>query len=169
MAATNNKEALGSSADLTITLASLGTSAGLTVGREATSVVNSSNLYFDELLSGQITTGTSPTVSTFIEVWVVAKLNDSAWPDVFDGGDSAETTTTRDILASHARLAAIMTVTATSNVAYTFSNVSIASLFGGWLPKEWTVFVVHSTAVNLHATAGNHFISHTPVYSTSGG
>jgi hypothetical protein len=160
------KIAYASSADFTITLASLATSSTWVAGREATSVSNTTNKYIDYLLSGSIMTGTTPTVNTRIEVWVVAKLNDSTWPDVFDGTDSAETTTTRALLESHGRLAASMTVTATSNVAYSFSNVSVASLFGGSMPKEFTVFVTHNTAVNLNSTGGNHVISHTGVYST---
>lgn len=154
------------SADLTATLASLAASSTLVAGREATSVSNSSNKYLDELLSGMVTTGTSPAAGK-IEVWVIAKSDDTNWPDVFDGTDSAETATSRDILMACGRLAWSVVTDTTSNRAYHFSNVSIASLFGGSMPKEWTVFVTHSTTAALNATGGNHRISHTPVYATA--
>ncbi len=166
MATGDIKLVYGSSASLTFTsLASLASSATFVAGAEATSVSNASNLYLDELLSGLITVGTTPTANTFIEVWVIAKMNDSTWPDVFDGSDSAETVTTRDQLLAYGRLAARIKVpAATSNVGYNFAPVSLAALFGGSLPKEWTVFVTHNCGSALHATGGNHVISHTPVY-----
>ena len=47
-------------ADVTITLASLATDTNLLTGRKSTAVDNSSNKYLDYLISGKITTGTSP-------------------------------------------------------------------------------------------------------------
>lgn len=162
------KVAYASSAAITCGVASLATSSTLVAGREGTSISNATNKYLDALLSATIMTGTTPTVNTLIEVWVIAKLDDTNWPDVFDGTDSAETVTTRDQLAAYGRKAGSVVVTATSNVAYSVcNNVSVAALFGGVLPKEWTVFVVHSTAVNLNSTAGNHSIAYTGVYNTA--
>jgi hypothetical protein len=162
----SRKIAYAASVDLTITLASLASSSTLVAGRESDVIDNSTNLYLDYLLAGMITTGTTPTVSKSIEVWVVPMRNDADWPDVFDGADSAETITSRDILFSHGRLAACMVVSATSNVGYHFGPVSVAALFGGRCPRKFAVFVVHDTAVNLNSTAGNHEISYTPVYET---
>ena len=118
------------------------------------------------MLSGKITTGTTPTVDTAIEVWVIAKSDDSNWPDVFDGTNSAETVTSRAQLQQYGRLAWVGVVTATSNVAYEFSNVSVAALFAGKCPASFVVFVVHNTAVNLNSTGGNHRITIKPVYET---
>ena len=67
-----------------------------------------------------------------------------------------------------AKLAAVMQVDATtSNVAYYFGPLSVASLFGGVVPKKFTVLVTHNTAVNLNSTGGNHEIDITPVYQTA--
>lgn len=166
---TNNKIAQPASTNLTLGLASLGTSSTWVAGRESTSVLNTTNLYFDYLLSGHVKVGTTPTANTVIEVWVVAKEDDSNWPDVFDGTDSAETATTRDVLLGFAKLAASLSVdTNTTGRVYSMPNVSIRQLFGE-LPKEFVVFVTHNTGVNTDSTAGSHVFSVTGVYSTSGG
>ena len=161
------KTAYGSSSDLTITLASLATDANLLAGRESTAVNNTSDLYLDFLLSGKITTGTSPTASKEIRIYVYGSYDDTpAYPDVFDGTDSAETVTSSDIRDAGLKLAAITSTSSTSDRTYWFAPVSVASLFGGTLPKYWGVFVTHNTGVNLNATGSNHDLTITPVYNT---
>lgn len=155
-----------SSSDLTITLASLATDSNLLTGRESTVVDNTTNLYLDYLVSGKITTGTSPTNAKTIEVWAYASMNDTPlYPDVFDGTDSAETITNTDIKNVALRLIAVMPTTSTSNVSYYFPPTSIAQLYGQ-MPKKWGVFVTHNTGVNLNATSSNHVISAIGVYAT---
>ena len=63
-------------------------------------------------------------------------------------------------------LAAVMVVDTTSSQVYWFGPLSVSALFGGSLPKRWGVFVAQNTTVALHATAGNHVVSITPVYAT---
>jgi len=167
MAAGDTKMAYAASSDLTITLASLASDTNLLAGQESTAVDNTTNLYIDYLLSGKVTTGTSPTTARVIEVWVIGIMDDATWPDVFDGTDSAETITNAGIKNSICRLAASIDTVATSDLAYPFGPVSVASLFGGRLPKQFVVFVTHSTAVNLNSTGGNQKISITPVYYTT--
>ena len=142
---------------LTITLASLATSSTLVAGRESTAVDNSSTLALDYLLSGKVTTGTSPAAGA-IEVWVVGELDDSTWPDVFDGTDSNETVTSRDILTACGRLCASMVTGTTNDQTYYFSKTSVASLFGGVCPRKFVVFVTQNTTVNLNATGSNQAI-----------
>jgi len=156
------------SAALTLSLASLASDANLLAGRESTAISNASNKYLDILLAGKIRAGTTPTVNTTIEVWVYAGLNDApVYPDVLDGTDSAETLTSLNVKNAALKLAAAITVDATTDRDYFFGPLSIAALFGGSLPKNWGVFVVHNTAVALNATGGEHVISYTPVYATS--
>ena len=59
---------IGYNADaaLTFTLASLASSASLVAGRESTAVDNGTTLAVDYLVSGKITTGTSPTANKTI-------------------------------------------------------------------------------------------------------
>lgn len=157
----------GSSAAVTITLASLASDTNLLAGRESTAIDNTSSKFLDYLVAGRITTGTSPTASRNIEVWCYAQLEDTpTYPDVFDGSDSNETITNVGIKNAVLKLVASIGTTNSSNVAYDFGPVSVASLFGGVVPKRFGFFVVHNTAVNLNSTGGNHAIWVTPIYST---
>lgn len=164
----NVKIAYDASSALTISLASLATSATWVAGRESTLISNTTNLYLDYLLAGQITVGTTPTSATQIRIYTVASLDDTpTWPDVFDGTDSTETITSIGVRDGFAKIASVINVdSTTSNRSYYFGPISVATLYGGSLPKNWTIFVTHNTGVNLNATAGNHVISITPVYAT---
>jgi hypothetical protein len=144
---------------LTFTLASLASSSTLVAGRESTSYDNSSNKDTDAMLSGKVTTGTGPSAGT-VEIWVIAPIEDTpAWPDVFDGTDSTETVTSRDILAAFGRLAASITIDSTSDRTYPFNAGSIAALFGGVLPSKFVIFITQSSGVNFNATGSNHQVS----------
>lgn len=161
------KLAYASSAAYTITLASLASDSNRLAGRESTAVSNTSNLYIDYLIAGFTTTGTSPTAGDTIEVWAYASLNDTpTYPDVFDGTDSAETVTSSNVKYSALKLVAAIVVDSTSDRTYAFGPISLASLFGGVVPKHHGVFVTHNTDVNLNSTGGNHAIHHTGVYQT---
>lgn len=156
---------------LAITLASLASDTNLLAGAESDAVVNTTNLDLDHLLSGVIRAGTSPTVSKTIEVWVYAPIKVASgvptYPDVFDGTASAETVTSANVKYSALRLAAAITVDATSDRDYPIPPTSIASLFGGQLPTHWGVFVTHDTGVALNSTAGNHFLHYQRVQAQS--
>jgi len=160
------KLAYGTATDLTITLASLATDANLLTGRESATIDNTSLLVLDYLVSGKITSGTSPTAAKSIEVWAIGSWDGTNWPDTMDGTDSGETFTSADIKASVCKYIATMATSATSNVAYHFGPVSLAAAFGGVLPPKIVLFVTHSTAVALNATAGNHQIRLQPVFQT---
>jgi hypothetical protein len=152
--------------DATITLASLASDTNLLAGRESTALDNSSNLYLDYLVSGKITTGTSPTTARSIQVWAVGSWDGTTWPDVFDGTDSTETITSANHKNSICRFIAEMATDATSDRVYHFGPVSLASAFGGVIPVKVVFFVVHNTAVALNSTAGNHQIRIQPYYET---
>lgn len=156
----------GTASDATITLASLASDTSLLAGVESNAIDNTSALNLDYLVSGKITTGTSPTTARAIEVWAVGSWDGTNWPDVFDGTGSAETVTSADIKASSCRLLGAMVTDATSNRSYFFGPVSVAAAFGGVVPPKFVIFVVHSTAVALNSTAGNHQIRLQPVYQT---
>lgn len=155
-----------SSVALTISLASLASgSAGVfTAGQESTAVDNTSNLDVDHLLSGVIRAGTSPTAGRYINVYAYANISSASgtptYPDVLDGTDSAETFTSANVMNGIVKLVASLIIDSTSNRDYFFGPISIASLFGGALPKFWGVFVAHDTAVALNATGGNHVLSY---------
>lgn len=160
------KVAYAASANNTITLASLATSASRLTGREGTEIDNTSNKYLDSLWSGKVTTGTTPSASQ-IDVSTVGLMDDSTWPDVFDGTDSAETVSSQSAFNQICRIVASMINDTSSNITYPFGPVAIASLFGGVMPLKVVPFVAHSTGVNLHATAGNHQITTKGIYATA--
>jgi hypothetical protein len=145
----------------TITLASLATSSTWLGGRESTAIDNTTNLYLDYQLDGQVTVGTTPTVSTEIRVYVVGVMGNGNYPDVFD-------VTSTGVGSGFLKLAAVMAVDATtSDRAYPFNCGSVAALFGGICPSKFIVFVTHNTGVNLNATGGNHFVYTTGVYGNN--
>ena len=148
-----------SSVDLTIDLASLATNAQgvYLAGRASTAVDNTTTQDLDHLLSGVIVTGgTAPTVSRSINVYAYAASSTAAgvptYPDSITGTDAAKTMTSANVLLSGLVFIASITIDATASRAYTFAPVSIASRFGGVLPKFWGIFVAHDTAQTLNST-----------------
>jgi len=165
MAAGDIKTAWGTEAALTITLASLSSSATFVAGRESTAVAATGTTVVDELLSGKITTGTSPTDAKEIRVYVYAQIEDTpTYPDVLDGTDSDETITDTELLGKAIKLVEVIPTDDSSDQTYYFGPTGIAQYFGGYLPPRWGVFIAHDTGVNLNSTAGNHAIWHQPVY-----
>jgi hypothetical protein len=163
----DNKSAYAASASLTVTLASLASDASLIAGRSSVEIDNTSGLYLDRPVSGQIEVGTTPTTATTIEVWLVPKLSDSTYADTFDGTDKNVAVTSRGILMSYAVLLATIAVdSATTNRNYFFWS-SVAGKIGTLPPKKYQLFFVHNTGANLNATGGNHVITETPEYVTT--
>jgi len=163
----DRKLAYGTASDATVTLTSLATDSNLLAGRESSAIDNTgSNLFLDYLISGKITTGTSPTTARSIQIWAAASWDGTTWPDVFDGTDSAETITTANHKTAICYLVAELATDATSDRTYHFAGVSIRRVFNGALPPKFVLFVTHNTGVNLNSTAGNHQIRIQPVYET---
>ena len=151
-----------SNTTITISPASLASSATFVAGRESNEIDNTTNKYMDALVQGKVTLGTTPTANTVIGVYVWgADTSLATTPiDVLDGADSAETLTNVGVLYSALRVGAVITVpAATSDIGYNFAPFSVAALFGGVMPKFWGLFVAHNTGVNLNATGGNHVFS----------
>lgn len=163
MAAGDIKLVYGTAADATITLASLASDTAKLAGRESTAIDNSSALALDYLISGKITSGTSPTTGKSIEVWCVASWDGTNYPAGFAGTDAAGPTLIAENKNSALALVASLAIVGTSNTTYHFTCRSIAALFG-MCPKKFSFFVTHDTAVALHATSGNHQIRVQPIY-----
>jgi len=158
--------AYDTSFNATITLASLIYDGNLLQGRESAAITNS-NGYLDYLISGKITTGTSPGLG-IIEVWAVGSIDGTTWPDVFDGTESAETVSSPSVKNEICKCVSAIANYNISNYAQYFGPVSLASIFGGTLPKSFVIFVTNGSGVALNATSGNHQIRLTPVYQTVG-
>ena len=155
-------------ADFTITLASLTSDANLLAGRESTARANTTLLAEDYWIGGKVTTGTSPTVSKHIELWVYANIGGATtYPDVFDGTDSDETVTSDAIKASTLYFVDSILTDATSDRAYWFRPASLVQVCRGVLPENFGLFVVHDTAVDLNSTGSNHKLSYLGVNEQS--
>lgn len=151
--------AYGTRAALTCTLASLANGSY----REATEVDNSSTLADDYVLAGKITTGTSPTASTSITVYVSGSDGTSARPGNLSGSDAGVTTSGEQ---TQWRVACVIPTDNTSNHTYEFYVPSIAACFDGLMPKKFSVVVLNSSGVALNSTAGNHDLEVTPITFT---
>lgn len=166
----DQKIAYVATSTLTITLASLASSATFVAGREATAVDNGTNKYIDQAIKAKITTGTSPTVNTEIRIYGIAALDDTpTWPAMttgFTGSDAAVTITNTQILDQLPLMGSTL-VSATSNVTYPFTkNLTVAEAFG-FFPQDWTPYITHATAVALNSTGSNHFVKVDSAYFTS--
>lgn len=161
------KTAYAASAAYTFAIASLASDTNLLAGYESTGLSNATNKYLDELVGGQVTTGTSPTTAKQIEIHAVGAVNDTPlYPDVFDGTTGAETITSADVKNGVCALLAGLGTDNTSNRTYWMRPTGLRQFFGDALPPAHVLFAVHNTGVALHATAGNHAFYHTPVYAT---
>lgn len=147
-------------ATITIGLATtpLASSSTFVTGRQSTAIDNTSNLYDDALVSGQVTVGTTPTMATQIRVYVYAAQDQTpTYPDTFTGTDGDKTITSEGVASGMIRLAGVLSVdSTTSNRAYYLAPFSVAALFGGIMPHRWGLFITHNTGVALNSTAGNH-------------
>jgi hypothetical protein len=153
----------GTRTTITCAVAGLATDTNLLAGIESSVIDNTSDFFEDIIVSGKVTTGTTPTASKQIEVWAVA-WDGSGWPDVFDGTTSSETITSSDIKTAICRSVACMPTNNTSDRTYHFSGVSLRQVFNGVLPSKVVLFVTHNTGVNLNSTAGNHELSYVGTY-----
>jgi hypothetical protein len=152
----------GTSTTITITLASLASSATWVAGRESTAVTIADPAT-DHIVSGKITVGTTPAGGQ-IQVWVYTQYNDTpTYPDVLDGTDSAETITSVSVKNSGLYPAATIFAETTTDRTYWVKPFSIKEVCG-YLPQRYGLFIAQSTTVNLNATGSNHEFKYTPIY-----
>jgi hypothetical protein len=163
----NAKLAYASSVDMTFTsVNSLASSSSLLAGASALAVDNTTNLYLDYSLGGffENNTGSAPTVSTEIDVWLYRAYNDTpTYPDTLAGTDAAKTVTTTAMLNSGLRQVASMVVAATTSQVNPF-DAGYLSQYWGSVPHLWSVWVVHNSGQALAAT-GNK-VSYKGQYAT---
>ncbi len=160
-----NYSSVSDTTDIPITLASLGTSASLVAGRQSTIVTNVTNKYLDCLVTGRITTGTTPTVAKTLAVYIYVPIK--AVTSTFSypiagattlGEADAAATFDAEQRSGGLIFAGAATVNATTDRVYTFS-FSVANQVG-YMPLKWGLFVTHDTVAALNATAGNHYFNY---------
>lgn len=155
----NQTTTFGTRATLTITLASLANAAY----REATEVDNSTDKAVDGLLTGKVTTGTTPTAGNTISIYVSASDGTAARPGNLAGADGGVTPAGEQ---TQWELARVIPVDATSNHTYEFAISGLAAIFGGVMPKKFSVIFLNSSGATLNATGGNHELNYTPITYT---
>mgnify|MGYP001595889006 CR=1 FL=1 len=154
-------------ATITITLASLATSATRVAGQESTAIDNTTNLYLNALLSGKVTTGTTVTAS-YIDIWVYGSHDATpTYMDVLDGTDSAETFTDVNSRDTAMHLVHVIANDTTNAQTYWMRPTALAQFFGGYLPAFWGIFISHSTVAALNATGTNHEWKYTGLHEQS--
>ncbi len=164
-AAGDVKLAYAASSNLTVTnLNSLASSSTWVAGWESGAIDNTSNLYEDYRLTAKITVASSGLSAGEIRMYVVGPLDDSTWPDVFDGTESTETITDTEMRDAICRLAAATATDTTNSDVYYLDCPSVAAVFNGHLPKKFVVFITHSTG-NALAASGNQ-VTVTGLYHT---
>lgn len=132
----------GSSSSLTVTnLHSLAASATWVAGWESDAIDNTSAGYSDYRITLSFVTHASNRQAGEIRVYLIGPTDDSTWPDVFDGTQSVETPTDAEELAACGRLAAVLTVDNTASATYVMNVPSVAAVFGGNLPKKFSIYV----------------------------
>jgi len=161
--ATTLKPIYGASSAFTVTnLHSVASSSTWVAGWMSAVMDNTSNLSIDEIIAGNITTGTSPTVSTIIEIWAWSILDDTpTYPDSITGSEGTVTLTSANVklAGAFARLGTI-TIDNTTNRVYPFVY-SLAQNGFGFVPKKWGLFVTHNTGVALKSSGSA--IARTPI------
>lgn len=152
---------LGTPASITMTIASLASDTNLVAGRASTAVDNSSVDAIDFMVGGKVTTGTSPTASRQIEIWLYGSYDGTSYAGGATGTDANLTPQASSKAAL--RLLTILPTSSTSNQLYTWGPFSVAQAFGGIVPYKWGVYIVHNTGVALNSTGGNHEVKYTSV------
>lgn len=143
-------------ASVTITLTSLTNGSW----RQSAAVDNTSNLYIDAHLGGSIQTGTSPTANGTIDIYAYGSYDGTNYTAGASGSDAAYTADGEENLFFH--LLSIV-VDATSDQDYVFGPVSVASVFGGVLPRAWGIVVENNTGATLNATGTNNEVQFTGI------
>jgi hypothetical protein len=139
------------SSNLTVTnLNSLAASSTLLGGWESALVDNSSAGYVDYAITGKLTTSSANRQAGRIRVYAVRMLDDSTWPDAFDGTESAESVATTGVRDNVCKLGAEMTVTNANGEVAEFS-FKVAALFGGICPAKFVLFVTGDAATSTNA------------------
>lgn len=143
------------SSNLTVTnLHSLPSSATLVAGWESGAVDNTTNLYEDYRVTAKATVAAAGLSAGEIRMYFVGMLDDSTWPDVFDGTESTETVTDTEMRDAICRLGAVSVTDTTNSDVYYLDCPSVAAVFDGNLPAKFVIFITHSTGANL-AASGN--------------
>lgn len=155
MATGDIKLVYAASANLTVTaLDSLASSATWVAGWESALIDNTTDLYEDFRVTAKVTAAAAGLAVGEVRLYLVGMLDDSTWPDVFDGTQSAETITDTEIRDAICFWGASTATDTTASRVYYLDCPSVRAAFRGYLPAKFVVFITQSTGAAF-AASGN--------------
>lgn len=167
----NIKSAYAASTSQTVTvLHSLASSQDWTAGWTSASVNNLTDCYEDYLYGMTFTTNASNRQAGYINIYVIASLNDTpTWPATASGTIGTQgalsftDTEERDTIC---RLLWSITVDNTASAVYAMPQLGIAELFGGKVPTHHAIYVAQncSTTTTAGLASSGSAVYYTPVY-----
>lgn len=150
-----------SNTSITFDISSLASSATFVAGRESSEIDNTTNKYNDVIVQVDgITAGaTALTVGQQIVLYVWGSDTSLATTpiDTLDGTDSAETLTHVGILNALRFGGSAVATATTASLKHYIQPFSVASRFGGVMPKYWGLFLAHNHAGALAAAQSSLF------------
>lgn len=156
------KVAYGTSTALTITLASLASSA--TVGRESTAVDNTSNLWVDAIVQVKVALQSGSAANDkAVYVYAYGSEDGATYTDNATGSDAGITLRS----PTNMRLIGVIPVPDGGVATYESQPMSVATAFGGHMPRKWGIVVRNYSGLALSATEGDHSYKYTGVYYTT--
>jgi hypothetical protein len=156
------KVTYASSANFTITLASLASSA--TAGRESSAVDNTSNLYLDAIVQVKVALQAgSPANDKKVYVYVYGSEDGSTYTDNATGSDAAITLR----VPPNARLLGVIECPDSGALTYESQPWLVAQAFGGLLPRKWGIIVRNYTGLTPSATESDHSYKYTGITFTT--
>ena len=156
---------------ITLDLSSLASSSTFVAGQESGEIDNTTNQYLDCLVNVKGITGHASTANTVgqeirVYVWGADTSLGTTAIDVLDGTSSAETLAQVNVLNALRFAGSNACTVTTAGLLYYIQPFSVASLFGGIMPKFWGIFVSHNFTGALGAS-NNSLFSYTGVKYTS--
>ncbi len=148
------KTALTGSGGINSLASSTGLLAGYSYGAIDTTSPSPNATEFQH--SGKIKLGTSPSVGTQVQIWLIPSIDGTTWPDQFDGTAKSVTVASQGVLYGYGFLAKSISVDVTTTGQILDFEFNASAVFNGPLPKKYLKFIVHNTGAALDSTGGNH-------------
>lgn len=154
---------------IVLDLSGLAPSSTLTTGANSDQVQNAQG-YMDVLVTVlPIIGGASPVLNQTLGVWVAGQNVSFATNPIagIDGSAGAAVLTYNSTVNSLRYAGGAIVTSATSGLPYFIQPFSIAQLFGGIMPKFWSLYVAHSQANALAAGQASLFSFNGITYLTN--
>ena len=153
---------------ITFDISSLATSSTFVAGRESTQIDNTTDQFLDCLVNVDGITGgaSAPTIGQTIQLYCWGSDSTGDAPDTLVGTDGARTLDHLSVLNSLRFAGAASVTVATASKVYWIQPFSVASLFGGIMPKFWGLYLAHNHTGAL-AAAQSGLFSYTGIKYTS--